>query len=167
MDKNWLALYTKPRSEFKAEEQLINSNIHTYLPTITRLKQWSDRKKKVTEPLFRGYIFIYADEQERLISVEKQAIVRCLFDTGRPARIPDWQIENIRKMLESSSDIIVHNGIVPGIKVMIKSGAFRGVIGTVINESSSKSISVSIDLLNRSVIARLPDNCDLEVVKDQ
>jgi transcriptional antiterminator RfaH len=167
MDKNWLALYTKPRSEFKAEEQLINSNIHTYLPTITKLKQWSDRKKKVTEPLFRGYIFIYADEQERLVSVEKQAIVRCLFDAGRPARIPDWQIENIRKMLESSSDIIVHNGIVPGTKVMIKSGAFSGVIGTVINESSSKSISVSIDLLNRSVIARLPDNCDLEVVKDQ
>ena len=167
MDKNWLALYTKPRSEFKAEEQLINSNIHTYLPTITKLKQWSDRKKKVTEPLFRGYIFIYADEQERLASVEKQAIVRCLFDAGHPARIPDWQIENIRKMLESSSDIIVHNGIVPGTKVMIKSGAFSGVIGTVINESPSKSISVSIDLLNRSVIARLPDNCDLEVVKDQ
>ena len=167
MDKNWLALYTKPRSEFKAEEQLLASNIQTYLPTLTRLKQWSDRKKKITEPLFRGYIFIYADEQERLISVEKQAIVRCLFDGGRPARIPDWQIENIRKMLDSDSEVIVHNGIVPGAKVMIKSGSFSGVIGTVINESSGKSISVSIDLLNRSVIARLPENCDLEIVKDQ
>jgi len=167
MDKNWLALYTKPRSEFKAEEQLLASNIQTYLPTLTRLKQWSDRKKKITEPLFRGYIFIYADEHERLISVEKQAIVRCLFDGGRPARIPDWQIENIRKMLDSDSEVIVHNGIVPGAKVMIKSGSFSGVIGTVINESSGKSISVSIDLLNRSVIARLPENCDLEIVKDQ
>jgi transcriptional antiterminator RfaH len=167
MEKSWLALYTKPRSEFKAEEQLTSSSIQTYLPTITKLKQWSDRKKKVTEPLFRGYIFIYADEQERLISVEKQAIVRCLFDNGRPARIPEWQIDNIRKMLESDTNVIVHNGIVPGAKVKIKSGSFQGVIGTVINESSGKSISVSIDLLNRSVVARLPDNCDLEVVKEQ
>ncbi len=167
MEKSWLALYTKPRSEFKAEEQLTSSSIQTYLPTITKLKQWSDRKKKVTEPLFRGYIFIYADEQERLISVEKQAIVRCLFDNGRPARIPEWQIDNIRKMLESDTNVIVHNGIVPGAKVKIKSGSFQGVIGTVINESSGKSISVSIDLLNRSVVARLPDNCDLEVVKGQ
>lgn len=166
MEKSWLALYTKPRSEFKAEEQLISSGIQTYLPTITKLKQWSDRKKKVTEPLFRGYIFIHADEQERLISVEKPAIVRCLFDTGRPARIPNWQIDNIKKMLESDTSLIVHNGIVPGAKVMIKSGSFQGVIGTVINESSGKSISVSIDLLNRSVIARLPDNCDLEIVKE-
>jgi len=167
MEKSWLALYTKPRSEVKAEEQLTSSSIQTYLPTITKLKQWSDRKKKVTEPLFRGYIFIYADEQERLISVEKQAIVRCLFDNGRPARIPEWQIDNIRKMLESDTNVIVHNGIVPGAKVKIKSGSFQGVIGTVINESSGKSISVSIDLLNRSVVARLPDNCDLEVVKGQ
>ena len=166
MEKSWLALYTKPRSEFKAEEQLIASNITTYLPTITRIKQWSDRKKKITEPLFRGYIFIYADEQERLLSVEKQAIVRCLFDGGRPARIPDWQIENIKKMLESDSEIIVHDGIVPGAKVVIKSGAFEGVIGTVVNESSGKSISVSIDLLNRSIITHLPDDCDLEVMKD-
>ena len=166
MEKSWLALYTKPRSEFKAEEQLITSNIITYLPTITRVKQWSDRKKKITEPLFRGYIFIYGDEQERLISVEKQAIVRCLFDGGRPARIPDWQIENIRKMLDSDSEVIVHDGIVPGAKVIIKSGAFEGVIGTVINESSGKSISVSIDLLNRSIIAHLKDDCELEVVKE-
>lgn len=166
MDKCWLALYTKPRSEFKAEEQLIDSNITTYLPTITRLKQWSDRKKKITEPLFRGYIFIYADEQERLLSVEKPAIVRCLFDGGRPAKIPEWQIENIRKMLDSDSEVIVHDGIVPGVKVMIKDGAFKGVIGTVINEASGKSISVSIDLLNRSIIAHLPENCELEVIKD-
>ncbi|MEJ2505376.1 MAG: transcription termination/antitermination NusG family protein [Ignavibacteriaceae bacterium] len=76
MEKSWLALYTKPRSEFKAEEQLISSGIQTYLPTITKLKQWSDRKKKIAEPLFRGYIFIYADEQERLTSVEKPAIVK-------------------------------------------------------------------------------------------
>ena len=166
MEKSWLALYTKPRSEFKAEEQLISSGIQTYLPTITKLKQWSDRKKKITEPLFRGYIFIYADEHERLTSVEKPAIVRCLFDNGRPARIPDWQIDNIRKMLESDTSVIVHNGIVPGAKVLIKSGSLQGVIGTVMNESSGKSISVSIDLLNRSVIAHLPDNCVLEVVKE-
>jgi len=166
MDKYWLALYTKPRSEFKAEEQLINSNITTYLPKITRLKQWSDRKKKITEPLLRGYIFIYADEQERLISVEKQAVVRCLFDGGRPARIPEWQIDNIRKMLDSNSEVIVHNGIVPGVKVMIKGGSFKGVIGTVMSEASGKSISVSIDLLNRSIIAHLPENSELEIVKD-
>jgi len=163
--KYWFALYTKPRGEFKANEQLIAEGIESYLPVVTRLKQWSDRKKKVTEPLLRSYIFIYGDEQDRLISVEQRAIVRCIFDAGKPAKIPEWQIDNLKKMLEKESHVIVHNGIVPGAKVMIKNGPFDGIIGTIVKGEAGKSISVTIDLLNRSVIARLPDNSSFELVK--
>ena len=164
--KHWFALYTKSRSEFKAEKQLIVVEVKNYLPTITRLKQWSDRKKKVTKPLLGGYIFIFANEAERLISIEQQAIVRCLFDAGRPARIPEWQIENLKKLLETNQDLIIHNGVVTGAKVIIKSGPLEGIIGTVVEGRTGKSISVSIDLLNRSVIARLPDDSSLEVVRE-
>lgn len=165
-DKSWFALYTKPRNEFKTEEQLMAAGITNYLPTVTLLKQWSDRKKKVTEPLLRGYIFIYANEVERLISLEQQSVVRCVFDVGRPARIPDWQIDNLKTMLETKIDVIVHKGVVPGAKVIIKDGPFEGIIGTVVEGETGKSISVAIDLLNRSVIARLPDESSLEAVRE-
>lgn len=164
--KHWFALYTKPRSEFKAEKQLIVVEVKNYLPTITRLKQWSDRKKKVTKPLLGGYIFIFANEAERLISIEQQAIVRCLFDAGRPAWIPEWQIENLRKLLETNQDLLIHNGIVTGAKIIIKSGPLECIIGTVVEGGTGKSISVSIDLLNRSIIARLPDDSSLEVARE-
>lgn len=165
-DKFWFALYTKPRNEFKAEQQLATAGISNYLPTVTLLKQWSDRKKKITEPLLRGYIFIHANEEERLISLEQQSIVRCVFDVGRPARIPDWQIDNLRTMLKTKVDIIVHKGIVPGAKVIIKGGPFEGIVGTVVEGETGKSISVAIDLLNRSVIARLPDESSLEAIRE-
>ena len=165
-NKFWFALYTKPRNEFKAEQQLTVAGINNYLPTVTLLKQWSDRKKKVTEPLLRGYIFIYANEEERLVSVEQLSIVRCVFDVGRPARIPDWQIDNLKTMLETNEDVIVHKGIVPGAKVIIKDGPFEGIIGTIVKGETGKSISVSIDLLNRSVIARLPDESNLEAIHE-
>ena len=164
--KSWFALYTKPRSEFKASQQLAGVEVEHYLPTITRLKQWSDRKKKVTEPLIRGYIFIYATENQRLGSVEQPSIVRCVFDGGHPASIPDWQIDNIRKMLSLKSEIIVYNGIVSGTKVKIKNGPFEGVVGIVTNNEMGKSISISIDLLNRSVITRVPQGSELELVKE-
>jgi len=44
--KNWYAMYTKPRSEFKAAQQLNVNKIIYYLPTVTIVRQWSDRKKK-------------------------------------------------------------------------------------------------------------------------
>ena len=163
--KYWFALYTKPRSEFKAREQLAVIEVEHYLPTFTTVKQWSDRKKKITEPLIRGYIFIYASEQERLASVEQPSIVRCLFDCGHPASIPDWQIDNIKKMLAQDSELIVYNGIVTGTKVKIKNGPFEGVIGIVTDNEKGKSISISIDLLNRSIITRVPKGSELQVVK--
>lgn len=166
VEKFWFALYTKARNEFKAEQQLLAAGITSYLPKVTLLKQWSDRKKKVTEPLLRGYIFIHANEEERLISLEQQSIVRCVFDAGRPARIPDWQIDNLKTMIATKVDIIVHKGIVPGARVIIRNGPLGGIIGTVVEGQMGKSISVAIDLLNRSVVASLPDESSLEAIRE-
>ena len=166
-EKAWFALYTKSRSEFKAAEQLNSIEVQYYLPVITKWKKWSDRKKKITEPILKGYIFILADEKERKISLEQPSIVRCVFDNGRPAKIPEWQIENLRKMLSKDTDFMIQDSLVPGVKVKIREGPFDGIIGVVHESDNGKTIAVSIDLLRRSVIAHLPKESIFEVVKDK
>ena len=54
----WYAIYTKPRTEKKACEELTCKGISTYLPVVKTLKQWSDRKKWVEKPYFPGYLFV-------------------------------------------------------------------------------------------------------------
>ena len=162
----WFALYTKPRSEFKAAEQIDKAGIQYYLPSVTKVKQWSDRKKKVTEPLLKGYIFIYANERERIISLEQYSVVRCLTERGRAAKIPEWQINNLKKMLSTESDVLVKEGLVPGVKIKIKEGPFEGVIGVLREIDNEKTLAVSIDLLNRSVVAHLPKESIIEIIKD-
>src|ERR1035437_10666125 len=129
--KKWYALYTRPRHEFKAEVQLNSVSVENYLPTFTTLKKWSDRKKKVTSPLFRGYIFIHSNEKERFLAVEQKAIVRTICFNGKPSAIPDWQIESLKKMLTEPFDIIISDKIETGTKVKIIDGPFRDVIGVV------------------------------------
>ena len=167
-DKFWFALYTKPKAEFKAEEQLKAIDVEHYLPVITKEKQWSDRKKKITEPVIRGYIFIYADEKQRLLALEQYSIVRCVFDRGRAAKIPAWQIDNLKKMLNTKSEIFLHNGLIPGKKVVIKNGPFEGIIGIVKEyDDGKKTIAVSIDLLNRSIITHIPKDSNFQVLKEE
>jgi len=165
-NKKWFALYTKPKHEFKASLQLESESIIFYLPVITKVKQWSDRKKKITEPLLRGYIFIFADEKERNVALEQFSIVRCIFDHGRPAIIPDWQIENLKKFLRKDEDIIVNSGIVPGAKVKILDGPFEGVIGVIKQEAKGKTIAINIELLNRSVLTQISNDIGFEVIKN-
>lgn len=154
-NKNWFALTVKSKSEFKAEEEINSIGVKTYLPFTTVLKKWSDRNKKITEPLIRGYIFIYANEKERLYSLEQSSVVKCLFDSGRPAAIPDWQIENLKKVLSYKTDLSVENGIVVGDPVKIIEGPFEGVVGILKGSENERTLSVSIDLINRSVIVKL------------
>jgi transcription antitermination factor NusG len=163
--KNWYALCTKPRSEFKAAGQLELIKIIYYLPAVTTTKQWSDRKKKITEPIIRGYIFIKADEKERLLALEQYSVVRCVSERGRPAVIPEWQIKNLMKMLEYKGDFYVLNRLVPGQRIKIKDGPFMGVEGIYHESENDKMIAVSIELLNRSVIAHLPKESVIEIIR--
>jgi transcriptional antiterminator RfaH len=163
-EKNWIALYSKPRSEFKAEAEIKRLGIENYLPVITKVKQWSDRKKKVTEPVLHGYIFIRADEKERLEALEINSIVRCVFDHGKLAIIPAWQIENLKNFLTEKEEFLIKEGIVKGTKIRIKSGPFEGIIGVITSDSNKKTLNVNLDLLNRSIAAVIPSDVEIEVV---
>lgn len=154
--KFWFALYTKPRQEFKAALQIENISVEHYLPTITSVKKWKDRKKKITEPLFRGYIFIHANEGERQRAVSQNSIVRTIFFDGRPSVIPEWQIENLKKMLSENPEIFVSDRIELGAKVKIADGPFKDIIGIVKEEQENRWLAVSIDLIRCSVMVRLP-----------
>jgi transcription antitermination factor NusG len=157
--KKWFALYTKPRHEYKAKEQLEEIWVETFLPTITHTKRWSDRKKKVTEPLFRGYIFIHSNEIERNKAVTRESVIKTIFFDGKPAVIPEREIESIKKLLESPEKIQVFNGISQGIIVRIESGAFADVEGIVQKISKDENtLLVSIEMLNRTVSVTIPSD---------
>jgi transcriptional antiterminator RfaH len=161
--KKWFALYTKPRHEFKALEQLKEIEIETFLPTITLTKQWSDRKKKVTEPLFKGYVFIRSNEIERNNAVTREAVIKTIFFDGKPAEIPNQEIESIKKMLEFPEKIQIFNGIVKGVIVKIESGPFTDVEGIVNSVSKDENtLSVSIEMLNRTVAVSIPGNTKIK-----
>lgn len=46
MQKTWYALYVRSRAEKKVSQELEHIGIEVFLPLITRVRQWSDRKKK-------------------------------------------------------------------------------------------------------------------------
>ncbi len=163
---SWYALYTKPRHEFKAQLYLDEVKIENYLPTITVTKKWSDRRKKIQEPIFRSYVFIRTDEKGRTRAMQNPPIVRTVAFNGKPAIIPDWQINNLRIMLAESPEVFISDRIEVGTKVRITSGPFTDVIGVVQEKNNETFLSVSIDLLQRSVLVRLPKESIIKLLEN-
>ncbi len=155
-EKNWLAFYTKPRQEFKTAELFGNLSIEYFLPTIITLRQWSDRKKKIRIPLFSGYVFAHVDEKERLYAVQQESVVKVICFSGKPSIIPEWQIESLKKMLLDTPDVFVTHGLEAGQQVKITEGPFEGVVGIIKVVNKEKWLSVSVELVNRTVSVKLP-----------
>jgi transcription antitermination factor NusG len=55
--QQWYIWYTQPRAEKQLQKRLAGEGIEVFLPLRKELHQWSDRKKWVEVPLFRGYLF--------------------------------------------------------------------------------------------------------------
>lgn len=164
-EKKWFVLYTKPKHELKAAIQIENLGVEYYLPTVTIVKRWSDRKKKIDEPIFKGYIFIYADEKERIKSMAFKEIVRCVSFLGKPAVVPDWEIQNLKTFLQHSKDLVVTDLITAGTKVRIVDGLFKDVTGIVSSINGENYLSVSVDMLHRSVSVKLPKESIIKIIE--
>src|SRR5690554_6040395 len=152
---NWYVLYTKPRWERKTAGELERMGIQVYCPVITTVRQWSDRKKKVTAPLFTSYIFVRLKEKDRNQVFAANGVVRYLFWLGKPAIVRDQEIETIERWLNNDmyEDIQVRS-FQRGERVEIQSGPMKGQKG-VVKEVRKKEIRLVLESLGYVVTIQL------------
>jgi transcription antitermination factor NusG len=98
-----------------------------YCPLHTEVKQWSDRKKKITSPLFKSYIFIYLHEKDRNKVFEVPGVVRYLYWLGKPAIVREEEINIIKTWLngEEYKEVEVSH-LSAGDRLTIANGSFKG-----------------------------------------
>lgn len=165
---NWFAVYTNPRAEKKAYAELISKGIDAYLPLLKTLKQWSDRKKWVEEPLFRSYIFINIPQSSYYDVLNTPGIVRYVTFEGKAVPIPPRQIDAIRYFLaeELNAGELPATGkeFIPGDSVEITRGPLRGLSGQLVDVQGHQKVRIEIEALGQSVFVTIPAS-QLEVVR--
>ena len=163
--KFWYAVYLKSKHEFKTEKKLREKDIEVFLPIIERIRQWKDRKKVVSFPLFPGYIFVnIRDDYDRMLSILKTpGVVRFLSLQGKSCPIPEEQIISLKKLIENKEQIDPHPYINEGEQVRITSGPLAGVEGTLIEKLNHNYLILSIDLIKQGAAVKI-DAFDIEPV---
>jgi transcriptional antiterminator RfaH len=122
---NWYVVYTKPKWEKKVAERLNEIGVIAYCPLITKVSQWSDRKKKVEVPLFNSYIFVQVNEKERNAIFEIPGAIRYLFWLGKPAIVKETEIQTIQEWLSTPDTYEVSvDTWQKGDEIVLESGPF-------------------------------------------
>ncbi len=165
--EHWYAIYTRPRHEKKVYEALQEKKITAFLPLVTQVRQWKDRKKKVEIPLFSSYLFVHIDYKYRFDVLQTKGVVKIVNFNGVPAVIPDWQIESLKRMLEFPDKIRLENYVKIGEIVEIVGGMFKGLKGMVKTIKGETRLIVSIEGIMQSVSIEIDRDMVKKVVTPQ
>jgi len=149
---HWHAVYTRSRTEKKISERLQEKGIEAYVPLRKVLKQWSDRKKLVEEPLIRSYVFVKILPEQYFEVLNTPGAVRYIFFSGKAATIPDKQIDLLKLITGQNTDAVsIPNTFKPGTKVKVIGGPLTGLVGELIHPAGKHNVVVRIDHLDHSL----------------
>mgnify|MGYP003469324475 FL=1 len=151
-NKKWFAIYVKSRSEKKVLKLLEDIGVESFLPLITRVKQWSDRKKKVEEPLFRSYLFVNIPLSDYYTVLNVNGVVKFITFEKKPVPVPDNQIIAIKEYLNDTElHSIDYEDFKEGELVRIKSGQMKDLIGRFIKINGKHRVIIDIEAVGQSI----------------
>jgi len=152
----WFAIYTKARNEKKVYERLMEKGVESYLPLIKTLRQWSDRKKWVEVPLLSSYVFVRVPQHQLREVIQVDGAAKFISFEGKPAAIPDKQIDNLRLLVNGEADIeVTGEKLAPGDPVEVTTGSLRGLTGELIKINNRNKVVVRIDRLDINLIIKI------------
>ncbi len=162
----WFAVWTRSRQEKSAASVLEMLGVPHFLPLKSEIRQWSDRKQNVTVPLFSGYLFVRINPARdgRLQVLKTPGIAGFVGNQTGPLPVPNQQIEAIRVVLEKRVECVVLPLLAEGDLVRVMRGPLAGVEGRLIRGNSSTRLSISIEMIHKSLLVNVSRH-DVELVE--
>ncbi|HEX4589680.1 MAG TPA: transcription termination/antitermination NusG family protein [Gemmataceae bacterium] len=154
-DRTWFVLHTKPRQEKSLARHLLSHGVGFYLPTVPRRTNSRGRTLTAHAPLFPGYLFLFADPEERVTALTSNRIVHSL-----PVHEQDglWNdLRQVNRLLGAGLPVAAETLLAPGTPVEITTGPLAGLCGTVIRAGSARRFVVRVDFIHQGASVLLED----------
>jgi transcription antitermination factor NusG len=162
-NSTWYVVSIRPRWEKKVASNLEAKGIEYYCPLNKVQKQWSDRKKVVLEPLFKGYVFVNIDDAAKWDVKLVDGIVNYVYWLGKPAVVREEDIVTIRKFLQEFENVeVTDKNLGVNKTVIVKQGVLMNYKGIIVEVSGNKA-KVKIDSMGLELSA-IFDKSNLEAV---
>jgi transcription antitermination factor NusG len=146
----WYALHTRHQHEKAVAQILSNKGFEIFLPLYTVAHRWQDRTKRLSLPLFPCYVLLRGELEHRLQILTTPGVHTIVGWAGRPAVIPQAEIDAVRLVVESSLRVEPHPFLKCGDWVRVRSGPLQGLEGILTRKKNLFRLVLSVELLGRS-----------------
>ena len=159
MSRAWYAVFTTPQHEKTAVRHLGLREIESFLPTYESVRQWKNGQRvTLTLPLFPSYLFVRITHGERGKVLQSPGVLHIVGNQRAPMPVPEEAIDFLRSGL-CARKVEPYTELVAGQKVRIKSGALKGVQGTLVRRNNQHRFVLTIELINRHAAIEVDAAC--------
>jgi len=131
-------------------------------------RQWSDRKKKVDVPLFRGYLFVKIDlTEEKLTVLATSGIIKFVTFSNKTVSIPQEQMFWLDQLLLSELNLMTETAFPIGIEVEVMFGPLKGLKGRIKQKNSETRLVVWFDAIMQGTSVEIDPACLQEIGKNK
>jgi transcription antitermination factor NusG len=153
----WYAAYTNANHEKRVTQQLEKRSVEHFLPLYESARHWKDRRVRLHMPLFPGYVFVKLALRDRLQLLQIPGIVHLVSFNGRPASLPQEDIQAIRNCLDRGHQVEPHPFLKAGRRVRVTSGPLKGLEGVILRRKNKTRFVLSFELIMRSVAVEIDE----------
>lgn len=154
--RRWYALRTRSRAEKVVRDQVVLRGMDSFLPLMTRVSQWKDRRKRIDWPLFPGYCFARFTGDQRLLILQSPGVVEIIGSAlGRPEPIPDSEITAIQRVIASRQAYDAHPHLEEGMVVEVIRGPLIGLHGKLLKKPGGCRLVVTINLIGQGAAVHI------------
>jgi transcription antitermination factor NusG len=155
----WYALMLRSRFEKKSHMCLLDRGVESFLPLIEEEHLWSDRKKIVQEPLFRGYLFVHTDLRRKVEILQTSGVVGFVEFSGKPVFIPEYQIEWVRLAIREPRHVQREPYYNEGDRVRVIAGPLTGLEGIIVQTRGHARLVITLSSIAQSFSVEVTEDC--------
>lgn len=144
----WWVLHTRARNEKALSRELTKANIQFFLPLVVHRRTYAGRVRRVTIPLFPGYVFLCGRPEDRVVALRTNRIAHTL-------EVPDQDklrrdLRQIQRVVESDLPIDLYPRLKTGSRCRIVRGTLAGLEGIVLKRRGPWRVYLSVQFLGQS-----------------
>lgn len=147
--RRWFVAHVFTGRERAAEAHLRNQGFETFYPIEIRTVRHARRQLTKERAFLPGYLFVRFDPaQERWRAINgTQGIKRLIMQLERPVPCPRGLVENLLASADENGIIDTSDRLRPGQKVVVRSGPFTDVVGTLERLDNAGRARILLDIM--------------------
>lgn len=148
--QGWYVVYTKPRQEQTARQNLLGQHFEVWLPLMGRWTRKGTDRVCIAEPMFPRYLFLRTMHREQSLAPVRSTpgAVGLVRFGERPPTLNDEAVETLRQLADETRE---PPGLPkPGSRVRVMAGPLAG-LEALVAASASRRVEIFLTLLGRDI----------------